>query len=97
MVSKEETNISKDCWVHLAKLDEVTPKHFNVVFKAGSKKDPDTLSYDEAMNDTEFQVEWMAAAAKEIKQLESKGCWMECQKSEAHEKGQRIIPSTWVF
>ena len=97
VVSKEETDISKDCWVHLAKLDEVTPKHFNVVFKAGSKKDPDTLSYDEAMNDTEFQVEWMAAAAKEIKQLEAKGCWVECQKSKAHEKGERIIPSTWVF
>ena len=97
VVCEDDTHISRDCWVHLAKLDELAPKHFDFVFKAASKKDPDTLSYDEAMNDAEYQVEWMAAAAKEIKQLEEKGCWVECQKSEAHNKGQQIIPCTWVF
>jgi len=38
-----------------------------------------------------------AAAANKIKQLEEKGCWVDCQKSEAHTKGQQIIPCTWVF
>ena len=53
VVSSNETYIGNDCWAHLANLDEVTPIHFSHVFKAGSKKDPDTLLYDEAMNDVE--------------------------------------------
>ena len=78
-------------------MDKVTPGHFAHVFKAGSKKDPDTLSYDEAMNDIENLKGWRLAAAKEINQLKDKGCWEECQKSEADTKGQKIIPCTWVF
>ena len=78
-------------------MDEVTPRHFAHIFKAGSKKDPDTLSYDEAMSDIENLEGWRHAAAKEINQLEDKGCWKECQKSEAESNGQKIIPCTWVF
>ena len=78
-------------------MDEVTPRHFANVFKAGLKKDPDTLSYDKAMSDIENLEGWRHAAAKEINQLEDKGCWEECQKSEADTKGQEIIPCTWVF
>ena len=39
--------------------------------------------------------EWPAAALKEIRQLERKGIWTECLKSEA--KGEQIIPCAWVF
>ena len=39
----------------------------------------------------------MAAIAKEIRQLEEKQCWVECLKSEAEEKGEKIIPCTWVL
>ena len=77
VVNSNETYIGNDCWTHLANLDEVTPRHFARVFKAGSKKDPDTLSYDEAMNDIENLKGWRFAAAKEINQLEDKGCWKE--------------------
>ena len=97
LVSTNETYIGDDSWAHLANLDEVTPRHFANVFKAGSKKDPDTLSYDEAMNDIENLEGWRHAAAKEINQLEDKGCWKECQKSEAETNGQKVIPCTWVF
>ena len=97
LVSSNETYIGNDYWAHLANLDEVTPRHFAHVFKAGSKKDPDTLSYDEAMNDLKNLKEWRLAAANEIKQLEDKVCWKERQKSEANTKGQKVIPYTWVF
>ena len=97
LVSTNETYIGNDSWAQLANLDEVTPRHFANVFKAGSKKDPDTLSYDEAMNDIENLKGWRYAAAKEINQLEDKGCWKECQKSEAETNGQKVIPCTWVF
>ena len=97
LVSTNETYIGDDSWAHLANLDEVTPRHFANVFKAGSKKDPDTLSYDKAMSDIENLEGWRYAAAKEINQLEDKGCWKECQKSEAETKGQKVIPCTWVF
>ena len=50
LVSSNKTYIGNDCWVHLANLDEVSPRHFAHFIKAGSKKDPDTLSYDKAMN-----------------------------------------------
>ena len=47
----------------------MTPYQFTQVFKAAAKRDPDTLSFDEAMIDLEHLKEWLAAAAKEIKQL----------------------------
>ena len=68
--------------------------HHQHIYAASKKKDPDTLSYDEAMADTENLDKWNEAASKEITQLEDKGCWEECLKSEATSP---IIPCTWVF
>ena len=69
------------------KLDELMPHQFAQVFKAAKKKNPDNLLYDEAMRDHKN--------LKEIKQLEGKGVWTECLKSEAG--GEQIVPCTWVF
>ena len=77
------------------KLDELKPHQFAQVFKAAKKKNPDILSYDEAMRDHKNLKDWLAAALKEIKQLEGKGVWTECLKSEAG--GEQIVPCTWVF
>ena len=79
----------------VACFSELPPHVYHQAFSAKKNKDPDTLSFDEAMADTENIEAWRKAAAKEINQLEEKHCWEECQKSEA--KGESIIPSTWVF
>lgn len=96
-VNNFEVKIPSDAVSYLTQLDEMTPYQFTQVFKAAPKQDPDTLSYDEAMADLEHLKEWLAAAAKEIKQLEAKGCWVECLRSEAEQNGQKVIPCTWVF
>ena len=56
-------------------------------------KDPDLLSYDEAMADVDVQ-HWRTAALKEIRELEAKGTWDIVHQSEAT---SRILPGTWVF
>jgi hypothetical protein len=61
-------------------------------FKA-SNLDPDTLSYDEAMADTDRDL-WIAAAKKEIKLLEDHGTWTKVDASKAT---SQILPSQWVF
>ena len=77
------------------KLNELMPHQFAQVFKAAKKKNPDILSYDEAMCDYKNLKDWLAAALKEIKQLEGKGVWTECHKLEAG--NEQIVPCTWVF
>lgn len=62
-------------------------------FKARATKDPDTLSFDEAMRSPDRKL-WQDAAKKEIDQLTSKGTWVEVPKSDAKTK---ILPGTWVF
>ena len=64
---------------------------------AKKKKNPDLFSFDEAMRDKPTLMNWLASALKEINQLEAKLCWEECLKTEAQEKGEPIIPNTWVF
>ena len=78
----------------LTRLEEMTPLQVASVFKAAKKTNPDILSFDQAMRDYENLKEWLAAALKEITQLEEKKCWEEIRKSEA--KG-KIVPCTWVF
>ena len=70
---------------------------FAQAFKASSKTNPDILSYNDAMHDYAKLNEWLDAALKEITQLESKDCWVECLKQEAYDSGNKVIPSTWVF
>ena len=55
--------------------------------------DPDTLSFDQAMQG-EDKDKWLDAAQSEISQLTKKGTWQEVPQSEATTK---IIPGTWVF
>ena len=73
--------LSADGWIYLAK----------------KKSDPDLLTWDQAMRDFDNLSEWTASLAKEIKQLEDKGCWVETTKDEAMTSGQKIIPCTWVL
>ena len=63
-------------------------------FSARASKDPDTLSWDEAMTDGHHTPAWLKAAASEIEALVKKETWQEVQQSEATTK---ILPGTWVF
>ena len=90
-----EVELDEETVVCLAKLDKLDPHQFAQVFKAAKGKNPDALSHEEAMADYENLKDWLASAPKEIRQLESKGVWVECKKSEA--KGQQINLCTWVF
>ena len=92
-----QIEVSVSDFANLVQLDELSPHQFARVFKASSKKNPDIFTYDEAMRDVGKLKEWLAAALKEISQLESKDCWVECYKQEAYDSGQKIIPATWVF
>ena len=62
-------------------------------FKARAVKDPDTLSFEEAMR-SPHKAKWMEAAQGEISSLEAKGTWTEVPMANARTK---IIPGTWVF
>ena len=62
-------------------------------YKVRAVKDPDLLSYQEAMNSPD-KDRWSEAAKKEIEELEGKTTWKEVPMSEAKSK---IIPGTWVF
>ena len=62
-------------------------------FKA-SASDPDTLSFEQAMADTDNVTKWMEAAAKEVASLEKNGTWVEVDFDEAKTK---VLPGTWVF
>ena len=59
-----------------------------------SVPDPDTLTFEQAMNDPQFRDQWKKAMEDEIKQLESHGAWVEVPISDA--KG-KILPLTWVL
>jgi hypothetical protein len=63
-------------------------------FAARKVKDPDTLSWNEAMIDGPEKAKWMEAANAEIESLVKHGTWVEVPTSEAT---SRIIPGTWVF
>jgi hypothetical protein len=63
------------------------------IYKA-SMSDPDTLNFDEAMNDTEFKHQWKEAMESEIKSLEEHGTWVEVPILDAKAK---ILPLTWVL
>ena len=60
---------------------------------AKKKSDPDTLTFNQAMNDPDRE-KWIEAAEIEIQELEDHKVWEEIPESEATGK---IIPATWVF
>jgi hypothetical protein len=71
--------------------------YFGLPFPAfckASASDPDTLSFDQAMQDTENKEAWLDAMKEEIQQLEEHGTWDEVLISDAKNK---ILPLTWVL
>jgi hypothetical protein len=63
------------------------------IYKA-SMKDPDIISDDEAMTDTDNKEERNKVMAQEIQQLEDHGTWDQVPISDAKTK---ILPLTWVL
>jgi hypothetical protein len=66
------------------------------IFAAQKNKDPDILTYEEAMRDPDRE-KWLEAAGVEISELESYNSWVEVPRSEAEEANADIVPTTWVF
>ena len=63
---------------------------------AKTQRDPDTLSWDEAMaEDPDAVKNWLESAKKEIRELEGKQAWEIVEASEAGTV--KVIPGTWVF
>jgi hypothetical protein len=58
------------------------------------RADPDTLTHDQAMADTEHISKWRAAAETEIRTLEQMGMWIEVPQTEVTSK---ILPGTWAY
>ena len=84
-----------DCYG--AGIDSVHPgvNQYIGAFKANKGKDPDTPTYNEAMNGPDRE-EFEAAMASEIKELEDHKTWIAIPKSKVP-KDVRVLPSTWVF
>ncbi len=59
-----------------------------------SVSNPDTLSFNEAMNDRNNIDKWMKAANNEIQSMQKNGTWKEVPISYAK---TRILPGAWVF
>jgi hypothetical protein len=59
-----------------------------------STKDPDIISYDKAMTDTDNKEEWKKSMAQETLQLEDHGTWEQVPISDSKTK---ILPLTWVL
>ena len=92
---------NKKSYVHTAALglhyaEAMEQEQFNLnclhVLKA-AVSDPDTLTYDEILQDSEL-VEWKKAATNAIASLEEKGTWEEVSIDQAQ---GTILPGTWVF
>jgi hypothetical protein len=56
--------------------------------------DPDTLAFDQAMQDTEHKEQWKEAMKNEIEELENHGTWEQVPVTDAKTK---ILPVTWVL
>ena len=72
-------------------LHSACPSSFG--YKARAVKDPDTLTYEEAMR-SDDRSKWIESAQIEISALVKQGTWVEVPQSEAKTK---ILPGTWTF
>jgi hypothetical protein len=86
-----ETPMSRPILSFLASI--FTPFPIPSFLKARAVKDPDLLSFDEAMKSKD-KDKWLAAAQIEIDALEAKRTWKEVPMANARAK---IIPGTWIF
>jgi hypothetical protein len=76
-------------------MAETTGLIFPAAYEASSPSDPNMLTYDQAMAESEDQrVQWIEAMKIEIHELESHGTWDEVPITDAKTK---ITPGTWVF
>ena len=73
--------------------DDSIPGHPRCWMASSVKKDPDLLTYDEAMR-SEFVEKWIEAMKAELNQIESADTWIEVPISTVTGK---IIPGTWVL
>ena len=90
-VNLAETSAASD--INLAAyFSHLGDLHIN---KAKAVKDPDTLTYDEAMQDADCH-HWIDAAIKEIDELSEHGTWSE-ELIESVPDHLVVIPGTWVF
>jgi hypothetical protein len=80
---------SPSAWIFEENGIILSPTAFKV-----AASDPDTLSFDQAMDHIEHVSKWMEAAAEEVASLEKNGTWKEVSILEAKTK---ILPGTWVF
>ena len=85
--------VSESDWALTAdQSSSAVDQHQTSCLKASSN-DPDTLRYHEILNQPDVD-QWIIAAEKEIKGLESKNCWDEVPTADAKDP---IIPGVWVF
>jgi hypothetical protein len=63
--------------------------------KAKAIKDPDTLTYDEAMQDAD-SFHWIDASILEVDELSEHGTWMEVP-LESVPDHLTVVPGTWVY
>ena len=79
---------------HYAKAMEQEQFNLNCLHvPKAAASDPDTLTYDAILQDSELE-EWKRAATDEIASLEKKGTWEEVPIDQAQ---GTILPGTWVF
>ena len=74
-------------------LHSACPPHSIFGYKARAVKDPDTLTYEEAMR-SDDRSKWIESAQIEISALVKQGTWVEVPQSEVKTK---ILPGTWTF
>jgi len=87
-----ELFISVNC-AYIAANDSYDHSYASIL-SAKSNKDPDLLSFEEAMAGEDREL-WIEAAKMEIDELEGHDVWIEVPRAQA--KGSRVIPATWVF
>jgi hypothetical protein len=92
------TELDKKLALDMKEIKEATLfKGFvNMVYshKKASRKDPNIISYDEAMPDTDNKEKWKKVMAQEIQWLEDHGTWEQVPISNAKTK---ILPLTWIL
>jgi Reverse transcriptase (RNA-dependent DNA polymerase) len=76
-------------WVYHTLGETMSPD----IYKAANS-DPDTMTLDQALAQSENRDKWIEALEKEVRSLEDRGCWKEVPISAA--RGD-IVPVHWVM
>ena len=73
-----------------------TDNPLDLLLFAASKADPNTFKWHEAMRQPDWEG-FMAAAAKEVKELEEHQTWKLIPRKLAQKLGKKVLDGTWVF